>query len=103
MRCSPDSAMKRLPRVRPTSVSPTCRARSTPQAVNPERDTSIGIPIRTVLITISEVSRPVVYKILSAGSTLWRRSEEHTSELQSRFDLVCRLLLETKKLATQNV
>src|SRR5699024_11800527 len=25
------------------------------------------------------------------------RSEEHTSELQSRFDLVCRLLLETKK------
>src|SRR5699024_11776304 len=28
------------------------------------------------------------------------RSEEHTSELQSRFDLVCRLLLEKKKLHT---
>src|SRR5204863_6885413 len=30
---------------------------------------------------------------------LWkcRRSEEHTSELQSRRDLVCRLLLEKKK------
>src|SRR5699024_10430306 len=27
----------------------------------------------------------------------WKRSEEHTSELQSRFDLVCRLLLEKKK------
>src|SRR5699024_11966405 len=27
----------------------------------------------------------------------WYRSEEHTSELQSRFDLVCRLLLEKKK------
>src|SRR5699024_12725668 len=26
-----------------------------------------------------------------------RRSEEHTSELQSPFDLVCRLLLEKKK------
>src|SRR5699024_11610225 len=26
-----------------------------------------------------------------------KRSEEHTSELQSRFDLVCRLLLEKKK------
>src|SRR5207249_11935049 len=25
---------------------------------------------------------------------IWPRSEEHTSELQSRFDLVCRLLLE---------
>src|SRR5699024_12474320 len=30
----------------------------------------------------------------AAGVT---RSEEHTSELQSRFDLVCRLLLEIKK------
>src|SRR5207249_5746573 len=28
---------------------------------------------------------------------LLKRSEEHTSELQSRFDLVCRLLLEKKK------
>src|SRR6516164_11096137 len=27
----------------------------------------------------------------------WRRSEEHTSELQSQFHLVCRLLLEKKK------
>src|SRR5207249_8394138 len=34
------------------------------------------------------------------GPHLWfraPRSEEHTSELQSRFDLVCRLLLEKKK------
>src|SRR5207249_5919229 len=30
-----------------------------------------------------------------------RRSEEHTSELQSRFDLVCRLLLEQKKKQTK--
>src|SRR2546421_3146051 len=29
-----------------------------------------------------------------------RRSEEHTSELQSRSDLVCRLLLEKKKWVT---
>src|SRR2546422_5836764 len=28
-----------------------------------------------------------------------RRSEEHTSELQSRLHLVCRLLLEKKKMA----
>src|SRR5207249_5921451 len=34
-----------------------------------------------------------------AGREPWTayRSEEHTSELQSRFDLVCRLLLEKKK------
>src|SRR5207249_11669906 len=42
---------------------------------------------------------------LRCGGRGWRlllcrgrlRSEEHTSELQSRFDLVCRLLLEKKK------
>src|SRR5437868_11920772 len=33
-------------------------------------------------------------RLRSSGET---RSEEHTSELQSRFDLVCRLLLEKKK------
>src|SRR5947207_12620570 len=30
----------------------------------------------------------------------WDRSEEHTSELQSHSDLVCRLLLEKKKYTT---
>src|SRR5207249_8245263 len=34
---------------------------------------------------------------LSAAAAHYLRSEEHTSELQSRFDLVCRLLLEKKK------
>src|SRR5207248_8040074 len=40
----------------------------------------------------------------SNSATRWRRagsstrSEEHTSELQSPYDLVCRLLLEKKKL-----
>src|SRR6266513_1221341 len=32
-----------------------------------------------------------------AGRIAGLRSEEHTSELQSRFDLVCRLLRENKK------
>src|SRR5699024_9621440 len=35
-----------------------------------------------------------IYLALDVAAT---RSEEHTSELQSRFDLVCRLLLEKKK------
>src|SRR3989440_6995473 len=34
---------------------------------------------------------------LGAGADVSQRSEEHTSELQSRSDLVCRLLLEKKK------
>ena len=61
-RCDPRpaSATKRLPRARPISVRLALRASSTPQAVKPEREIRIGMPMRTVLITISEVSRPVV-------------------------------------------
>src|SRR5690606_42047541 len=36
----------------------------------------------------------------SGGKVLGKRSEEHTSELQSRENLVCRLLLEQKNDAT---
>src|SRR2546430_12642962 len=32
----------------------------------------------------------------------WKRSEEHTSELQSQSNLVCRLLLEKKKKKTNS-
>src|SRR5687768_17717918 len=50
--------------------------------------------------------RPVFSRrILAFGGSLFRcnsgpdsRSEEHTSELQSRLHLVCRLLLEKKKI-----
>src|SRR5207249_8331606 len=38
-----------------------------------------------------------VRQFLSSDRATKARSEEHTSELQSRFDLVCRLLLEKKK------
>src|SRR5207249_11987880 len=36
-------------------------------------------------------------RFLSIQFQIHSRSEEHTSELQSRFDIVCRLLLEKKK------
>src|SRR5437868_13095244 len=35
--------------------------------------------------------------LIHEATEVYTRSEEHTSELQSRFDLVCRLLLEKKK------
>src|SRR2546428_874746 len=43
--------------------------------------------------------------ILNPGQTFKHafRSEEHTSELQSRSDLVCRLLLEKKKKKSQTL
>src|SRR2546428_10120757 len=40
---------------------------------------------------------------LLAGKAVELRSEEHTSELQSRSDLVCRLLLEKKKTTSLQV
>src|SRR5689334_23694235 len=39
---------------------------------------------------------PFLFTVYSVGMCL-PRSEEHTSELQSQFHLVCRLLLEKKK------
>src|SRR5699024_12301100 len=45
------------------------------------------------LLISTEEFRSVITKHFLSRS----RSEEHTSELQSRFDLVCRLLLEKKK------
>src|SRR5690625_7019540 len=49
------------------------------------------IPERGVYISLKNPS-------VTAGSILFHeRSEEHTSELQSRGHLVCRLLLEKKK------
>src|SRR2546421_908562 len=44
---------------------------------------------------------PLLYRASLLASYRDVRSEEHTSELQSRSDLVCRLLLEKKKKTTQ--
>src|SRR5699024_12590258 len=44
----------------------------------------------------------VLHQALGALALGEARSEEHTSELQSRFELVCRLLLEKKKKNKNN-
>src|SRR5438067_6594163 len=51
---------------------------------------TVGIAYRRALLSAIHGAAPTWVKIEN-------RSEEHTSELQSRFDLVCRLLLEKKK------
>src|SRR2546430_10504062 len=38
------------------------------------------------------------FELITKGSDVVIRSEEHTSELQSQSNLVCRLLLEKKKI-----
>src|SRR5699024_11499946 len=52
---------------------------------------------RRVLGDDRHVDRDLRLADLDADALGEVRSEEHTSELQSRFDLVCRLLLEKKK------
>src|SRR5206468_858876 len=59
---------------------------------DPVQDTRAGSPVRCVVL---HEARPGA----AAGTTNTARlrSEEHTSELQSRSDLVCRLLLESPR------
>src|SRR5699024_11697069 len=67
----------------PFRTSLSSRARTRPLSI------ALSAPWLTALtIADGSPSRKVVSAL--------KRSEEHTSELQSRFDLVCRLLLEKK-------
>src|SRR2546426_4735737 len=65
------------------------------------RMTDSGVPAgatRLYHATDSKPGKPDSATVMTSGSCLERsRSEEHTSELQSPCNLVCRLLLEKKK------
>src|SRR5699024_12078679 len=50
----------------------------------------------------AELSTELAINLIPQRGPVTVRSEEHTSELQSRFDLVCRLLLEKKKKHREN-
>src|SRR2546422_5252386 len=58
--------------------------------------TRIGLASRS---KVQPLARRFAFTVpqLAAASVVLARSEEHTSELQSRLHLVCRLLLEKKK------
>src|SRR5699024_11321680 len=67
---------------------------------------TLGIPKSTAYLLLNELRRQRFLSLdHQENFCLWtklvelsgHRSEEHTSELQSRFDLVCRLLLDKKK------
>src|SRR5699024_12453802 len=54
-----------------------------------------GHPRKVVAMFVAQTHHETVHAVVCAvGGLRPARSEEHTSELQSRFDLVCRLLLE---------
>src|SRR5437868_15307775 len=53
---------------------------------------------RSVYLALTELASDAhSVSFIRSVAEIAHRSEEHTSELQSRFDLVCRLLLEKKK------
>src|SRR5699024_12767924 len=58
----------------------------------PLTDAELMAAIESKFSEIVQAPQKIIQKTSPANS----RSEEHTSELQSRFDLVCRLLLEKK-------
>src|SRR5438309_8577660 len=77
---------------RSTSASPVPGARRSPAATVRWRSSGpANIVSRPILQTCASQ-----YNVRRIGRDTMR-SEEHTSELQSQFHLVCRLLLEKKK------
>src|SRR5207247_4563768 len=60
--------------------------------LEPDRIVYVSCNPTTLAGNVKELGAEWGYRLIRA-----RRSEEHTSELQSRVDLVCRLLLEKKK------
>src|SRR5207249_10195780 len=79
------------------------KRRYPPRRVGPipgrERLRLAAQPLRVDLAcrALARLGEPPPGALLGARRQKHLRSEEHTSELQSRFDLVCRLLLEKKK------
>src|SRR5438067_7088710 len=57
-------------------------------------------PLERIRVVVAPSALAAASRKASAAAL---RSEEHTSELQSRFDLVCRLLLEKKKVISMSL
>src|SRR6266567_8687917 len=55
------------------------------------------LSLHDALPILTRESRSVADDLSRSTCWRWSRSEEHTSELQSQSNLVCRLLLEKKK------
>src|SRR2546426_8443591 len=75
-------------------------AASAPKAV-PAAGTAVKVPVGVAPCTAAATAPAARMIRRRGGSQHVGRSEEHTSELQSPCNLVCRLLLEKKKKTQQ--
>src|SRR5438034_8131209 len=76
--------------------SPSLRSSVSCRAFTPLEENSMTRRVRSAFGRFLALSCPSALTLLVVEFSS-RRSEEHTSELQSHSDLVCRLLLEKKK------
>src|SRR2546429_6680623 len=58
---------------------------------------TVTLPVKVLALGSTQVPKPDLVSEVVRLVPVPARSEEHTSELQSRLHLVCRLLLEKKK------
>src|SRR5689334_24642535 len=65
-------------------------------------DLDYSWPLHSALSDVIHGRRPAADLRVEWEKEVKERSEEHTSELQSQFHLVCRLLLEKKKKKKKN-
>src|SRR5438309_6381054 len=54
------------------------------------------------LVAVMAIANALQRRLIAGIRQTSQRSEEHTSELQSQFHLVCRLLLEKKKYTSRH-
>src|SRR5690606_41628190 len=74
--------------------------------LQPSVDNGLELHMVNFVEAIRKKDKSIINAPIEAGShiaTISQRSEEHTSELQSRENLVCRLLLEKKKQKNKNI
>src|SRR5690625_6593956 len=85
----------------PITSSPLSFSTGILSPVNIDSSTEVRPSTTTPSTGILSPGRTRITSPKATSSTVISRSEEHTSELQSRGHLVCRLLLEKKNTATE--
>src|SRR5260221_6891344 len=95
--------MSSISYIPPDSPASTIHLRSPPPAIQEVNEIAVPNPSHSLLLRrFASLPPPPAFQSSSLeGSTEVDRSEEHTSELQSHKELVCRLLLEKKKENTE--
>src|SRR6267143_6581308 len=88
--------MRRRGPAKPTGLARSPQCGSVRMLTPASCTSSVECPIH-VTVGVVPLLRSVAPSLASTAGRAPRRSEEHTSELQSQFHLVCRLLLEKKK------